>query len=233
MLKVSASRQAGLWDLVMTLGVQVGELPADLAAIDRLLQDPGVYAPVVELWRAQDVEHGTFRFTDGRPTIAMETLVRLMVLKVRNGWGYERLVREVCDSVHLRRFCLIGLGDGMPDESTLRKLVIRLGAVTVEQVVGVVIASSAAQTRFRARAIRIDSTVVEADVRYPTDAGLAADGIGLLARVAREVAGVSGENAPRERSRTRGAFSPDTPATSRATRASSPIPSAASPASVG
>jgi IS5 family transposase len=202
-LKVSASRQAGLWELVTTLGVQVSELPADLAAIDRLLQDPGVYAPVVELWRAQDVERGTFRLTDGRPTIAIETLVRLMVLKVRNGWGYERLVREVCDSVHLRRFCLIGLGDGMPDESTLRKLVIRLGAVTVEQVVSVVIASSAAQTRFRARAIRIDSTVVEADIRYPTDAGLAADGIRLLARVAREVAGVAGENAPRVRDRSR------------------------------
>jgi len=46
-LKVLASRQAGLWELVGTLGVQVGELPADLAAIDRLLQDPGVYAPVV------------------------------------------------------------------------------------------------------------------------------------------------------------------------------------------
>jgi len=202
-LKVSASRQAGLWDLVMTLGVRVGELPADLAAIDRLLQDPEVYAPVVELWRAQDVEHGTFRLTDGRPTIAIETLVRLMVLKVRNGWGYGRLVGEVGDSVHLRRFCLIGLGDRMPDESTLRKLVIRLGAATVEQVVGVVIARSAQQTGFRARAIRIDSTVVEADIRYPTDAGLAADGIGLLARVAREVAGVAGADAPRVRDRSR------------------------------
>ena len=41
-LKVPASRQAGLWELVTTLGVQVSELPADLAAIDRLLQDPGV-----------------------------------------------------------------------------------------------------------------------------------------------------------------------------------------------
>ena len=112
-LKVSASRQAGLWELVTALGVQVGELPADLAAIDRLLRDPGVYAPVVELWRSEDVKHGTFRLTDGRPTIAIETLVRLMVLKVRNGWGYGRLVREVCDSVHLRRFCLIGLGDRM------------------------------------------------------------------------------------------------------------------------
>ena len=48
--------------------------------------------------------------TTARPTIAIETLVRLIVLKMRNGWGYGRLVREVGDSVHLRRFCLIGLG---------------------------------------------------------------------------------------------------------------------------
>ena len=156
-----------------------------------------------ELWRARDLEHGTFRLADGRPTIAIETLVRLMVVKMRNGWGYGRLVGEVCDSVHLRRFCLIGLGDRMPDESTLRKLVIRLGADTVEQVVGVVISSSAEQTKFRARAIRIDSTVVEADIRYSTDAGLAADGIGLLARFAREVAGLAGERAPRVCDRSR------------------------------
>ena len=129
----------------------------------------------------------------------------LLAFEVSNGWGYGRLVGEVGDSVHLRRFCLIGLGDRMPDESTLRKLVIRLGAVTVEQVVSVVIASSAEQTKFRARAIRIDSTVVETDIRYPTDAGLAADGIGLLARVARDVAGVAGERAPRVRDRSRGA----------------------------
>jgi IS5 family transposase len=200
---VPASRQAGLWELVTTLGVAVGELPEDLAAIDLLLRDLGVYAPVVELWRSEDAKHGTFCLTDGRPTIAIETLVRLIVLKVRNGWGYGRLVREVGDSVHLRRFCMIGLGDLMPDESTLRKLVIRLGADTVEQVVSEVIERSAEQTKFRARAIRIDSTVVEADIRYPTDAGLAADAIGLLARAAREVAGVAGESAPRLRDRSR------------------------------
>jgi IS5 family transposase len=204
-LRVSASRQAGLWELVTTLGVRVGELPGDLAVIDRLLADPGVYAPVVELWRAQDVRHGTFCLTEGRRTIAIETLVRLMVVKVRNGWGYGRLVGEVGDSVHLRRFCMIGLGDVMPDESTLRKLVIRLGAVTVEEVVCGVIACSAQQTKFRPRAIRIDSTVVEADIRFPTDSGLAADGVGLLARFSREHAGLAGEGAPRVRDRSRAA----------------------------
>jgi hypothetical protein len=48
-LNVSASRQAELWETITALGVKVSELPADLAAIDRLLADPGVYDPVVEL----------------------------------------------------------------------------------------------------------------------------------------------------------------------------------------
>jgi hypothetical protein len=35
--------------------------------------------------------------------------------------------------------------------------------------------------RFRPRAVRIDSTVIEADVKYPTDSGLAAHGVYALA----------------------------------------------------
>jgi hypothetical protein len=55
----------------------------------------------------------------GRPTIAMGSFVRLMVVKQRAGWGYESLVREVSDSLHLRRFCLIALTERVPDESTV------------------------------------------------------------------------------------------------------------------
>jgi PQQ-like domain len=42
----------------------------------------------------------------------------------------------------------------------------------------VVIGKAQRETRFAARAVRIDSTVVEADIRYPTDAGLAWQGAG-------------------------------------------------------
>src|SRR5438046_7933286 len=83
---------------------------------------------------------------------------------------------RVSDSIHLRRFCEIGLGGRVPDESTLRQHVHRLGAATIEAITLAVIARSAGQTGFRARAARVDSTVVEADVKFPTDAGLAADG---------------------------------------------------------
>jgi len=133
----------------------------------------------------------------------MQTYVRLLVLKHRYGWGYETLMREVSDSLHLRRFCRIPLHERVPDESTVRKLTRRLGPETVAELSRAVIAKAQRETRFHARAVRIDSTVVEADVRYPTDAGLAGDGVRTLAREGRRLrARLSGtELRVRDRSR--------------------------------
>jgi IS5 family transposase len=60
--------------------------------------------------------------------------MRLMVIKQRSGWGNETLVREVSDSLHLRRFCLIPLCERVPDESTIRRLVRRLGPAVIEEI---------------------------------------------------------------------------------------------------
>jgi hypothetical protein len=60
-----------LWD--DALAVEVRELPDDLAALDGLLADPGLLAPIVEHWRREIVETRRAVLTDGRPTIAMET----------------------------------------------------------------------------------------------------------------------------------------------------------------
>jgi IS5 family transposase len=62
-----------------------------------------------------------------------------MVIKQRTGWGYQTLVREVSDSLHLRRFCLVPLTQRVPDESTVGKLVRRLGPETVNELTRVVI----------------------------------------------------------------------------------------------
>ena len=136
-------------------------------------------------------------------TIAMETYVRLMVIKQRSGWGYETLVREVSDSLHLRRFCLIAIDRRVPDESTIRKLTRRLGAETVNEITRLVITKAQRETRFHARAVRVDSTVIEADIRYPSDAMLALQGTKTLAREGSKLAGmVKGATAKvRDRSR--------------------------------
>ena len=97
-------------------------------------------------------------------------------------------MREVSDSIHLRRFCRFGLSERLPDESTVRKLTRRLGAEVVHELTRLVIAKARREKRFRPRAARIDATVVEADIKYPTDAGLAADGVRALAREGRKLA---------------------------------------------
>ncbi|MEZ5124524.1 MAG: transposase [Solirubrobacterales bacterium] len=135
----------------MALPVEVRELPADLAVLDRLLGDPALLAPVEAAW---DAAARAF----GRPTIPIERLVRMMVIKQRSGWGYETLVREVSDSLHLRRFCRVALTERVPDESTIRKLVRRLGPEVIEDITRAVVATATTgKGRFVARAARIES----------------------------------------------------------------------------
>jgi IS5 family transposase len=195
MLRLSGGQVESLFD--MALPVEVRELPADLAALDGLLADPAVLAPVEAAWEQSAKDFG-------RPTIPIERLVRLMVIKQRSGWGYETLVREVSDSLHLRRFCRIALTERVPDESTIRKLVRRLGPEVIEAITRAVIANATTgERRFVARAARIDSTVVEADIRYPTDLGLAEDATKVLAREAAAAGELVGADAPRVRDRSR------------------------------
>ena len=185
------------------LPVEVKELPEDLAALDILLSDHELLWPLVERWRQEFRETGRLVLTEGRPTIPLETYVRLMVLKQRCRWGYRTLVAEVSDSIHLRRSCLISLTERVPDESTVRKLTRRIGVETVAEITRALIVKATREKRFRARAVRIDSTVTEADVKYPTDAGLASAGVRTLAREGRKLARLIGEQKRRVRDRSR------------------------------
>ena len=190
MLTLLAGQPESLWD--EALPVEVRELPQDLAALDGPLADPDLLAPIVARWRREVAETRRAVLTDGRPTIAMETYIRLMVLKARYRWGYRTLVAEVSDSIHLRRFCRISLSERVPDESTVRKLTRRIGPETVSELTRALIVGAVRERRFRPRAVRIDSTVVEADVKYPTDSGLASAGVKSLARQARKLAALAG-----------------------------------------
>jgi IS5 family transposase len=201
MLRLQGGQVESLWDEV--LPEKLRELPDDLARIDALLRDEGLFAPIEAHWQREAEARGRSAKGHGRPTIPMQTYVRLMVLKHRYGWGYETLVREVSDSFHLRRFCLIAIDEQMPDESTVRKLTRRLGAETVAELSRLVIGKAQRETRFRARAVRIDSTVVEADVRYPTDSGLAADGVRTLAREGKRLRAKLGATSTTVRDRSR------------------------------
>jgi transposase, IS5 family len=196
MLTLVGEQVESLWDEV--LPIEVRELPEDLARLDRVLSDSLLLFPIAQAWEAGARERG-------RPSISMATFVRLMVVKQRTGWGYETLVREVSDSLHLRRFCLIGIDQRVPDESTVRKLARRLGASVVQEITRMVIEKAQRETRFCGRAVRVDSTVVEADIRYPSDAVLALQGARTLAREGRKLSNlIGGKMRVRDRSRSIG-----------------------------
>ena len=87
--------------------------------------------------------------------------------------------------------------------STVRKLTRRIGPETVSELTRGMIVKACREKRFRPRAVRIDSTVIEADVKYPTDAGLASSGVAVLAREGRKLAKLIGEKKVRVRDRSR------------------------------
>ena len=81
--------QVSLWEAV--LPAELLELPDELARVDGLLDDPVFFAPFVVF----------FDPWIGRPSMPMETYLRLMFLKFRYRLRYESLCREVSRLDHL------------------------------------------------------------------------------------------------------------------------------------
>src|SRR6266446_1746439 len=126
------------------------------------------------------------RRREGQPATPAEVVLRLLVLKHLKTWSYEQLEWEVRGSVAYRHFCRLGSGT-VPDGKTL----VRLGQLLEgdllravhERVVGVAVERRVT----RGRRLRVDTTVVEAPIRYPTDSGLCEDGIRVLRRGVRRL----------------------------------------------
>jgi transposase, IS5 family len=172
--------QCSLWESV--LPEELRRLPEELARVDALLDDPAFFAPFVAFFDPQM----------GRPSTPMETYLRLMFLKFRYRLGYEALCREVADSISWRRFCRIALDGSVPHPTTLMKLTTRCGAAAVEGLNEVLLVKAVEAKLVRTNKVRADTTVVEADVGYPTDSGLLAKGIGAMARSVQRIKAAGG-----------------------------------------
>jgi transposase, IS5 family len=185
--------QTTIWELL--LPEEAKRLPAELAAVDAYLDDERFIAP----WRA------LFDRRLGRPSVPVETLLRLLYLKHRYGLGYETLCKEVSDSISWRRFCRIGLDRPVPHPTTLVKLVRRAGPEVIEQLNAALVAKLAAGKLLRARKLRVDTTVVEADIDYPTDADLLEHVVRKLGGLVRRIKGRGAASRTRFRDRGRAA----------------------------
>jgi transposase, IS5 family len=185
--------QASLWEAI--LPAEVLGLPAELTMVDRLLDDPVFILP----FRAH------FDPKYGRPSIPIDSYLRLMFLKHRYGLGYELLCREVADSISWQRFCRIPLGSRVPHPTTLVKLTRRVGEHTVAELNQALLYRAAEGKLLRTHKLRADTTVVAANVAYPTDLGLLARAVDKLATTAKRVQAAGGATRTRVRDRRRAA----------------------------
>jgi transposase, IS5 family len=182
------------WESV--LPPEVLRLPAELARMDVLLDDERFFAPF----------RGYFDLTFGRPSIPVETYLRLMFLKVRYRLGYESLCAEVTDSIGWRLFCRIGIDGRVPHPTTLVKITTRCGSAVIEQLNEALLAKAAEAKMLRVGRVRADTTVVAANVQRPTDSGLLAKAIGVMNRQIGRIktAGAAPRSPWRDRSRAAG-----------------------------
>jgi len=182
-----------LWEQLLPEGVL--RLPAELARVDHLLDDPAFFAPFA----------GLFSLATGRPSTPMECYLRLMFLKFRYRLGYESLCAEVSDSITWRRFCRIPLDGKVPHPTTLMKLTTRCGSAAVDGLNEALLAKASQAKLLRTTRLRADTTVVAGNVCYPTDSGLLAKAIRRIAATGRRTQAAGGATRTRVRDRSRAA----------------------------
>jgi transposase, IS5 family len=177
------------------LPAELLRVPEELARVDALLDDPAFFAPFAPY----------FHPVLGRPSTPIECYLRLMFLKFRYRLGYESLCAEVSDSISWRRFCRIPLDAAVPHPTTLMKLTTRCGEAAVAGLNEALWATAAGAKLLRTARVRADTTVIAANVAYPTDAGLLAKAVGKLVRTARRVQAAGGATGTVMRDRRRAA----------------------------
>jgi len=174
--------QPSLWDGLFA--EEVGDLWEPwMREVDEVLNDERLQEAVYE---AQGKRHPQSR-RRGRHQTPAEVVLRMLLLKHVRNWSYETLEREVRSNLVYRSFCRIGM-EKVPDAKTL----VRLGQVLGPEVIAELherIISLARQKRVVVgRKLRVDTTVVETNIHYPTDSTLLGDGARVLTRVMKKIA---------------------------------------------
>src|SRR5881398_1958532 len=140
--------------------------------------------------------------TRGRRGTPSEVVLRLIVLKHMKNWSYETLEREVRANLLYRDFTRIG-GEAVPDAKTMVRLGQALGPEVTRKIHERVVQLAREEKVTTGRKMRVDTTVVETDIHYPTDSSLLGDGVRVLTRTMKRIAEVAGRAGTRLRDRTR------------------------------
>jgi IS5 family transposase len=169
-----------------------------LRSIDEVLTDDALVDHVVE---ALGRRHRRSR-QRGRPGTPAVVILRMLVLKHLFDWSFDECEREVRANLVYRAFCRIE-GERVPDAKTLIRLARVLDGPTLKQLLARLVAVASERRVVRGRRLRVDTTVVETNIHYPTDSTLLADGVRVLTRTLTRLRAAATDGVVRLRDRTR------------------------------
>jgi IS5 family transposase len=160
----------------------------ELTKIDQYLEDEQLYRWIkADLSKRYPKTQETGR--NSTPVEVVLSIYDVLVVKRLYGYSYEDTVARVSDSLNLRRFCRVYLND-VPVDTTLLRWANLIQSKTLEKFNERIVQLAVEGKVTRGRKLRTDGTVVESNIRSPSDNRLLADGVRVLARTvvrAREV----------------------------------------------
>jgi IS5 family transposase len=179
----------------------VGELiEPPLRRLDEVLADEALLDAVMQEL-AQRRPHSRCRGRRGTPG---EVVLRMLVLKRIKGWSFEQTEREVRQNLVYRHLARVYF-ERVPDAKTLLRLSAVIGAEGLEAIHRRLVEMAREQGLLKGRQLRVDTTVVETNIRYPTDSHLLQDGVRVLTRVVKRIETATGVVGGKLRERMRAA----------------------------
>jgi IS5 family transposase len=156
---------------------------------------------VAAIYEALAKRHPQSR-TRGRRGAPAEVVLRLLVVKHMRNWSYGVLEREVRANLVYRDFTRVG-GEKMPDAKTIGRWGTAVGPQVIQQIRDRIVQIARDHRVTEGRRMRIDTTVVETNIHYPTDSSLLGDGVRVLLRTMKKITGIAGTDGAKLRDRSR------------------------------
>jgi IS5 family transposase len=178
---------------------EIGDLREDwMTHADQVLEDEQLVSTVYEALAKRSPKSRT----RGRRGTPAEVVMRLLLLKHIRNWSYDVLEREVRANLVYRDFTRVGASKA-PDSKTMGRWGLALGPEAVEKIHERVVEIAQENQVVKGRKMRLDTTVVETNIHYPTDSNLLGDGVRVLIRAMKRIAEIAGQQGAKLRDRSR------------------------------
>jgi Transposase domain (DUF772) len=147
-----------------------------LHELDGILDDPQLCALV-----RRDLRRHYRSSPYGRPAVPVEVTLRLSVLRRVKRWSYRQTEQEVRDSQPYRWWVRV-YDQAVPDHSTLHDVERVIQPRTLHRLSDRILQVARDAHLTQGYRLRVDSSVTESNIHYPTDSSLLVDGVRILSR---------------------------------------------------